>query len=76
MDKNIFGDTKILVFIFGLVVIVLKKNKGRVSDFVYYSSKIDYFSVKWTFLANFGLKNSDYCTPYTSVFLYICHRLK
>ncbi len=25
MDKNIFGDTKILVFIFGLVVIVLKK---------------------------------------------------
>lgn len=25
MDKNIFGDTKILVFILGLVVIVLKK---------------------------------------------------
>lgn len=25
MDKNIFGDTKILVFIFGLVVIVIKK---------------------------------------------------
>ena len=25
MDKNIFGDTKILVFIFGLVLIVLKK---------------------------------------------------
>ena len=48
MDKNIFGDTKILVFIFGLVVIVLKK-QWPVSDFVYYSSKIDYFSVKWTF---------------------------
>ena len=28
MDKNIFGDTKILVFIFGLVVIVLKKTKA------------------------------------------------
>lgn len=25
MGENIFGDTKILVFIFGLVVIVLKK---------------------------------------------------
>ncbi len=62
MDKNIFGDTKILVFVFGSVVIVFKKNNSRVSDFVYYSSKIDYFSVKWTFLANFGLKNSDYCT--------------
>ena len=53
MDKNIFGDTKILVFVFGSVVIVFKKNKSQVSDFVYSSSKIDYFSVKWTFLANF-----------------------
>lgn len=76
MDKNIFGDTKILVFIFGLVVIVLKKTMAGFPTLFYYSSKIDYFSVKWTFLANFGLKNSDYCTPYTSVFLYICHRLK
>ena len=59
MDKNIFGDTKILVFVFGSVVIVFKKNNSQVSDFVYSSSKIDYFSVKWTFLANFGLKNSD-----------------
>ena len=25
MDKNIFGDTKILVFVFGSVVIVFKK---------------------------------------------------
>lgn len=56
MDKNIFGDTKILVFVFGSVVIVFKKNNSQVSDFVYSSSKIDYFSVKWTFLANFGLK--------------------
>ena len=76
MDKNIFGDTKILVFVFGSVVIVFKKNNSQVSDFVYSSSKIDYFSVKWTFLANFGLKNSDYCTSYTPVFLYICHKLK
>lgn len=76
MDKNIFGDTKILVFVFGSVVIVFNKNNSQVSDFVYSSSKIDYFSVKWTFLANFGLKNSDYCTSYTSVFLYICHKLK
>lgn len=76
MDKNIFGDTKILVFVFGSVVIVFKKSNSQVSDFVYSSSKIDYFSVKWTFLANFGLKNSDYCTSYTSVFLYICHKLK
>ena len=76
MDNNIFGDTKILVFVFGSVVIVFKKNNSQVSDFVYSSSKIDYFSVKWTFLANFGLKNSDYCTSYTSVFLYICHKLK
>ena len=28
MDKNIFGDTKILVFIFGLVVIVKKQWPG------------------------------------------------
>ena len=69
MDKNIFGDTKILVFIFGLVVIVLKKTMaGFPTLFI--------TPLKWTFLANFGLKNSDYCTPYTSVFLYICHRLK
>ena len=51
MDKNIFGDTKILVFIFGLVVIVLKKTMAGFPTFVYYSSKIDYFSVKWTFFS-------------------------
>lgn len=75
MDKNIFGDTKILVLYLGRLSLSLKNN-SQVSDFVYSSSKIDYFSVKWTFLANFGLKNSDYCTSYTSVFLYICHKLK
>ena len=51
MDKNIFGDTKILVFVFGSVVIVFKKTIARFTDFVYSSSKIDYFSVKWTFLS-------------------------
>ena len=71
MDKNIFGDTKIRVFVFGSVVIVFKKTIARFPTLF-----IDYFSVKWTFLANFGLKNSDYCTSYTSVFLYICHKLK
>ena len=75
MDKNIFGDTKILVFVFGSVVIVFKKTIARFPTCLFLS-KIDYFSVKWTFLANFGLKNSDYCTSYTSVFLYICHKLK
>ena len=64
-----------LFLYWGWLSIVLKKTMAGFR-FVYYSSKIDYFSVKWTFLANFGLKNSDYCTPYTSVFLYICHRLK
>ena len=29
MDKNIFGDTKILVFVFGSVVIVFKKTIAR-----------------------------------------------
>ena len=75
MDKNIFGDTKILVFIFGLVVIVLKKTMAGFPTLFITPLKLT-ISVKWTFLANFGLKNSDYCTPYTSVFLYICHRLK
>lgn len=55
MDKNIFGDTKILVLYLGRLSLSLKNN-SQVSDFVYSSSKIDYFSVKWTFLANFGLK--------------------
>lgn len=75
MDKTYLEIQRYLFLYLGWLSLSLK-NKGRVSDFVYYSSKIDYFSVKWTFLANFGLKNSDYCTPYTSVFLYICHRLK
>lgn len=75
MDKTYLEIQRYLFLYLGWLSLSLKNN-GRVSDFVYYSSKIDYFSVKWTFLANFGLKNSDYCTPYTSVFLYICHRLK
>ena len=29
MDKNIFGDTEILVFVFGSVVIVFKKTIAR-----------------------------------------------
>lgn len=48
MDKNIFGDTKILVLYLGRLSLSLKNN-SQVSDFVYSSSKIDYFSVKWTF---------------------------
>ena len=46
--KNIFGDTKILAFYIWVGCHCPLKNNGRVSDFVYYSSKIDYFSVKWT----------------------------
>lgn len=75
MDKTYLEIQRYLFLYLGRLSLSLKNN-SQVSDFVYSSSKIDYFSVKWTFLANFGLKNSDYCTPYTSVFLYICHRLK
>ena len=61
MDKTYLEIQRYLFLYLGWLSLSLKNN-GRVSDFVYYSSKIDYFSVKWTFLANFGLKNSDYCT--------------
>lgn len=75
MDKTYLEIQRYLFLYLGRLSLSLKNN-SQVSDFVYSSSKIDYFSVKWTFLANFGLKNSDYCTSYTSVFLYICHKLK
>lgn len=55
MDKTYLEIQRYLFLYLGWLSLSLKNN-GRVSDFVYYSSKIDYFSVKWTFLANFGLK--------------------
>lgn len=66
MDKTYLEIQRYLFLYLGRLSLSLKNN-SQVSDFVYSSSKIDYFSVKWTFLANFGLKNSDYCTSYTSV---------
>lgn len=48
MDKTYLEIQRYLFLYLGWLSLSLKNN-GRVSDFVYYSSKIDYFSVKWTF---------------------------
>lgn len=55
MDKTYLEIQRYLFLYLGRLSLSLKNN-SQVSDFVYSSSKIDYFSVKWTFLANFGLK--------------------
>lgn len=48
MDKTYLEIQRYLFLYLGRLSLSLKNN-SQVSDFVYSSSKIDYFSVKWTF---------------------------
>ena len=56
MDKNIFGDTKILVFIFGLVVIVLKKTMAGFPTLFITPLKLTISSWNGPFLLSLYLK--------------------